>query len=82
MLLLFIYSMSLLVTLCVFLITKDRWQRLMSFASFSNKVAVLLLLFAYIRKDANLFDVFFSYSLLNASGIIFLSYFLSREDLS
>ncbi|ABV34607.1 MULTISPECIES: hypothetical protein [Pseudothermotoga] len=81
MILLAIYSVNLIIVLYMFISTKDRWQKLISLASFSTKISLILLLFAYMKTDSNLFDVFFFYTLLNASGIIFLSYFLSKEDL-
>lgn len=59
MILLAIYSVNLIIVLYMFISTKDRWQKLISLASFSTKISLILLLFAYMKTDSNLFDVFF-----------------------
>lgn len=76
-----VYLVFLITIFLHFMLTQDRWQKLLDVASLSSKITILILFYAFLVRDLFTLEVFFFYALFGAAEMIFLAYVLTRRDL-
>ncbi|RAO99521.1 hypothetical protein PW5551_03275 [Petrotoga sp. 9PW.55.5.1] len=69
---------SLCLTLIKLILSKSKWEKLLSYSSFSSKSVLLMLIFSFNSHQLFLLDVIIIFLVLNIWGILIVSTFLQR----
>jgi len=58
--------------------TKSKWEKLLSYSSFSSKAVILMLVFSLLSDQSFLLDVIIIFLILNIWGVLIVSSYLER----
>ncbi|WP_146255775.1 monovalent cation/H+ antiporter complex subunit F [Petrotoga olearia] len=60
------------------ILTKSKWEKLLSYSSFSSKAVILMLVFSLLSDQSFLLDVIIIFLILNIWGVLIVSSYLER----
>ncbi|HBT51523.1 MAG TPA: hypothetical protein DEA49_05360 [Petrotoga sp.] len=69
---------SLFMVLIKLILTKSKWEKLLSYSSFSSKAVILMLVFSLLSDQSFLLDVIIIFLILNIWGVLIVSSYLER----
>ncbi|WP_369333229.1 monovalent cation/H+ antiporter complex subunit F [Petrotoga halophila] len=60
------------------ILTKSKWEKVLSYSSFSSKAVILMLVFSLVSDQSFLLDVIIIFLILNIWGVLIVSAYLER----
>ncbi|MGY4687292.1 monovalent cation/H+ antiporter complex subunit F [Petrotoga mexicana] len=60
------------------ILTKSKWEKVLSYSSFSSKAVILMLVFSLASDQSFLLDVIIIFLILNIWGVLIVSAYLER----
>ncbi|POZ93042.1 hypothetical protein AA81_03925 [Petrotoga halophila DSM 16923] len=70
--------LSLFMILIRLILTKSKWEKVLSYSSFSSKAVILMLVFSLVSDQSFLLDVIIIFLILNIWGVLIVSAYLER----
>ncbi|WP_425440353.1 monovalent cation/H+ antiporter complex subunit F [Petrotoga miotherma] len=60
------------------ILTKSKWEKVLSYSSFSSKAVILMLVFSLVSDQSFLLDVIIIFLILNIWGVLIISAYMER----
>ncbi|PNS01133.1 hypothetical protein X928_03510 [Petrotoga miotherma DSM 10691] len=70
--------LSLFMILIRLILTKSKWEKVLSYSSFSSKAVILMLVFSLVSDQSFLLDVIIIFLILNIWGVLIISAYMER----